>query len=251
MKNFTYDDIISLSQKEAKKMAPEQETIKGYDIFYVDLKGYFGYSCLVFYGNRHIYYADDFQLHHNGMDEEELRPYYAEKLARTLFTDEEIGMPLHDYDEYRRKENFLRNFYIQQVDYLSAFRIGSSKEEEASYNRKKAKRVYDPVSFAYVKDIEFVKKHVMLFEDLLAVKAATAENYEYQKNAFIEEMFNHEYAINWQADYDTLSAFGQIAYRNDDDINGYFDELGFNDIQRRAYLDARREYCRIVNEEIA
>lgn len=54
-------------------------------------------------------------------------------------------------------------------------------------------------------------------------------------------MYNHEYGINWQADYDTLSAFGNIQY-HEDDLSAYFEELNFTETQKRAYLDAKKQY---------
>ena len=52
------------------------------------------------------------------------------------------------------------------------------------------------------------------------------------------------YVINWQADYDTLSAFGHVEWHgeNEDALEKYFDELKFNDVQKKAYRDARTEY---------
>ena len=55
-------------------------------------------------------------------------------------------------------------------------------------------------------------------------------------------MFNHEYSINWQADYDTLSVFGRITYKENATLTDYFDQLKFNDTQRLAYTAARKEY---------
>lgn len=75
------------------------------------------------------------------------------------------------------------------------------------------------------------------------------DNFEYWKSAFKYEMANHEYAINWQADWDTLSAFGNIQYHGHDEneVEQYFDELHFTETQRKAYWAARREYMREAN----
>lgn len=209
----------------------------------------YGYSCLVFKDGHHVHYANDYQLHHSNKNPKELRAYYAEKLGRILFADEEIGEPLSDYDEYKRKEYFLRNYYIMRVDYLSMFGCRKTKEEIAAYNRKKAKMHFDPVGFAYVKDPEFVKRHLLLFNKLVEAKLKTDMDYEYQKTAFLTEMYNHEYGINWQADFDTLSAFGNIHTPRssaEDTLESYFEQLEFNEVQRRAYLDAREEYYKHV-----
>ena len=78
---------------------------------------------------------------------------------------------------------------------------------------------------------------------------AMGDNFEYWKSAFKYEMANHEYAINWQADWDTLSAFGNIQYHGHDEneVEQYFDELHFTETQRKAYWAARREYMREAN----
>lgn len=76
-----------------------------------------------------------------------------------------------------------------------------------------------------------------------------ADDYDYQKRAFTTEMYNHEYAINWQADFDTLSAFGNIhTIRGTEDVlESYFDQLDFTEVQRKAYLDAKADYLAAVN----
>ena len=95
-----------------------------------------------------------------------------------------------------------------------------------------------------------MKHHYQLFVTLQKRKAETKDNPEYQKNAFLREMFNHEYGINWQADYDTLSAFGNLVYHQKDDgleLQDYFGQLKFSELQRNAYFDARREYYEMFN----
>lgn len=244
MKEWSIHEIEAIKEKEAKQLAESSELIKDHTVYFVDFGGYFGYSCLVFKNGHSIHYANDYQLHHSNMKKEELKPYYMEKLARILFTEDEMAQPIADYDEYKRKEYFLRNYYIMQVDYLSCFGIRETKEEKAAYNRRKARMHFDPLSFAYVKEKAFVKKHLALFAELQEAKERMTSDYEYQKKAFLAEMFNHEYSINWDADWDTLSAFGNITPKRgeEDSLDDYFEQLGFNEIQRQAYVDARKEY---------
>ena len=61
-------------------------------------------------------------------------------------------------------------------------------------------------------------------------------------------MYNHEYYINWEADFDTLSAFGNIDYSEDATLESYFEQLGFNETQKKAYRAARKEYYKQVEE---
>lgn len=75
------------------------------------------------------------------------------------------------------------------------------------------------------------------------------QNYDFAKDAIYYEMCNHEYAINWQADFDVMSCFGNIEYTDSsDELEQYFDQLKWSNDQRRAYLDARREYYKAAEE---
>lgn len=95
-----------------------------------------------------------------------------------------------------------------------------------------------------MKDKEFVKHHLELYKALEKAKDRMCNDFEYNKSAFLYEMYNHEYGINWQADYDVLSCFGDIHFReaDGDDLPAYFDELQFTDTQRNAYMAARQKY---------
>lgn len=80
-------------------------------------------------------------------------------------------------------------------------------------------------------------------DSLCAARAALDDDFEYQKSAFLHEMFNHEYGINWQADYDVISVFANVSgVRDYENINSLFAAAGFSDLQRRAYSAARAEY---------
>lgn len=246
MKEWYISDIESITEDEAQAMALESLEVKGHNVYFVDFGGYFGYSKLIFKNGHHIYHANDYELHHKGNEwckgktREELREFYISGANTTLFTEEEIAEPIKDYDEYNRKRYFLHNYYGMRTDYVSIF--GKVTEEtQAEFDRKTKTMTYNPVAFAYMPDAEFVKHHIELLNTLEKVKEDMSSNFEYLKNAYLYEMHNHEYGINWQADYDTLSAFGNIHY-HDTDLNAYFDELNFTDVQRQAYLEARTQY---------
>ena len=69
------------------------------------------------------------------------------------------------------------------------------------------------------------------------------KNIKELENGFYDEMCNHEYGINCQGDYDVLSCFGNIEYHdNVNELEMYFDELGFNDDERKAYIKASKRY---------
>lgn len=244
MKNWSIDQIEAMAESEAQEMALETMQIKGHNVYFVDFEGYFKYSALVFMDGMHIHYANDYELHHPDKTREELRGRYIETMNHKLYTEDEIVGPVSDYDDYKAKDYFLRNYYGMRRKNVSIFYCGP---KEAKPNT--AGMIYDPVAFAYFDDADFVKHHVGLLDSLEKSWKAKQDDYEFMKSAFISEMWNHEYAINWQGDYDVLSVFGNIHYdRSDNDLQNYFDQLDFTDTQRRAYLDARREYMRKANE---
>lgn len=249
MKNWSITEIENITEDQAKEMSIDTTEIKGHNVYFVDFEGGFGFSCLVFKNNHHIHYANDYQLHHSKEDtKEELKQMYIEGLNNKLFTEAEIVEPLKDYDDYKRRSYFLHNYYGMQVDYISGFQIVTREEDRIAFQKKVKDMIYNPVGFSYMSDADFVKRHVELLETLEKVKTETVNNYEYYKNAFLYEMYNHEYGINWQADYDTLSAFGNVKY-HDGDLNAYFEELHFNETQRRAYVDARSQYFAETEDE--
>ena len=239
-KEWNISDIENITEKEAQEMAIETMEIKGHKIYFIDFEGYFGFSYVVFKNGHHIYHANDYELHHKGKTRMELKILYINKINNILFTEEELAEPLTDYDEYNNKKHFLHNYYGMRTDYVSIF--GKVTDEtQAEFDRKTKTMTYNPVAFAYMPDAEFVKHHIELLNTLEKAKDDISNNYEYLKNAYLYEMHNHEYGINWQADYDTLSCFGNIEY-HDTDLNAYFEELNFTDLQKRAYLDARKQY---------
>ena len=246
MKEWNIKDIESITEKEAQEMALEKMEIKGHNVYFVDFGGYFGYSCLVFKNGHHIHYANDYELHHKatswseGKTKEKLKEWYISRANNILFTEDEIAEPLTNYLEYDRKNKFLHNYYGMRTDYVSIF--GKVTEEtQAEFDRKTKTMTYNPIAFAYMPDAEFVKHHIELYKTLEKAKEDMSNNYEYLKSAYLYEMHNHEYGINWQADYDVLSCFGHIEW-HDHDLNAYFEELKFTDLQKSAYLDAKKQY---------
>ena len=244
-KNWNIKEIRSLTETEVKEIALETMQIKEHTIYFVDFEDGFGYSCLVFNNNHYIYYANDYQLHHESVEtQEELRQLYIDKMNNILFTESEIAEPLKNYDEYTRKSRFLHNYYGMRVDSVSIFKINPTEEENEAFREQTKDMTYNPVCFAYMLDADFVKHHIELFESLENAMKNTSNDYEYLKKAYLYEMYNHEYGINWQADYDTLSAFGNIEYHGEDEaaLEKYFEELKFNDVQKKAYRDAINQY---------
>ena len=248
MKEYTIRDIEALTEVQAAKMAMEAAEIKEHQVYFVDFGGYFGYSALVFADGHHIKHADDYELHHAGKSRDELREFYFASFSRKLFTADEMST-VSDYQDKQAKEYYIRNYYGLRRDHISMFFCGPDKERE-KLRRKTEKMIFSPVFLAFYdkKDADFVKRG----EELLAMleKAEPKnDNMEYWQGAFLREMFNHEYGINWQADFDVCSCFGNCSgVANIDDLNALFDACNFSDVQRAAYIAARREYSEQIAE---
>lgn len=245
MKNWNINEIEALTLAEVKAMKEDCVEINGHDIYFVDFGGYFGYSALVFKDGAHIYYANDYELHHKGKSKEELKAWYMETLPNKIFADKDLEV-VDDYDDYDRKNYFLRNYYIQRIPYETAFHIFHNDDEEKAFKRKIKGMFYNPISFCYVdqKYKGFCEKQAELFGKLESAKeSASNDNFEYWKKAFLSEMFNHEYGIAWDADYTVISCFASIGYNNNT-LEQCFDDAKFTEVQRKAYRAARDEYYR-------
>lgn len=201
---MTITEIENLNFEDAKKLAIEIINIKGHQCIFADLGEYFGYSVLVFRNNKHIYYVNDYQLHHSEKTINELKNYYIKSLNKRLFTDAELLESIKTYEDYEIKSYFVRNYWIMQFDYLSMFRIGEKAEKE--FDAKISQYPYlNKYSFCYVKDINIIKQQAKFIKNL--------EN-EYKKlknslDTFTEmvktELENHEACIT--CDYtDALNA---------------------------------------------
>lgn len=74
------------------------------------------------------------------------------------------------------------------------------------------------------------------------------KDHEFAVSAFRYEMDNHEYAINWQGDYDVCSCFGKCEYGECKDASDYISEMGYGDDTFRAYMEARRSHFKAADE---
>lgn len=248
MKEWTIKDIEALTEYEVLSMDHETARINGHDIYFVDFEGYFGFSALVFRAGAHLYYANDYELHHKTMTREELKTWYIDTMHNKLFSDDMIGQPIKDYNEGQRKEDYLRNYYpLMCEDKISAFHIFHNEAEKELFRQEIKGMIYNPIGFFYTNDKWFSDRLIELYKTAQKSKEATKDSYDYWFNAFKYEMYNHEYAISWEPDTSTLSAFGLsyevgAEYENgsyEKGLNFLFDALDFTDIQRKAYRDAR------------
>lgn len=150
-----------------------------------------------------------------------------------------------NYQDKQAKEYYIRNYYGLRRDHISMFFCGPDKERE-KLRKKTENMIFSPVFMAFYdkKDADFVKHGENLLSTLEKAELQK-DNAEYWKSAFLREMFNHEYGINWQADFDVCSAFGDCSGVLDyEDIEELFSACKFSDMQRAAYMAARHEYSR-------
>lgn len=251
IQNWAIDDIQALTEDDAFALALDTTVIKGHDIFFVDFGGYFGFSALVFLNGGHIYYANDYELHHNGRERSWLRDWYIKTMTEKLFTESELITPSADYVEQEKKEYYLRNYYIMQFPYVSMFHICHNEHEETLYKNRISGMIANPISFCYMDPVykDFIKHQADLFTAMQDAKNGAVNDFEYQKNAFLYEMYNHEYGINWQADFDVISCFGRVSDRRSlSDLSGMFKDAGFSELQKNAYLAARKQYFNETRE---
>lgn len=210
MKDFNIDMIRALTVEEARQMALETMEIKEHECIFVDFGGYFGYSVLVFKNGKHVHYADDFELHHGYIvkesGKEALKQWYIESFNRKLYTDIELMGEVKTYDEYEKKNYFLRNYYIMRYDYVSIFGIGEEAQKAFDESRK-TYTIYNPVSFCYVKNENIVKTQSEILKHLDESFEKLKASNETFKEMISRELANHEACIT--CDYtDALDALG-------------------------------------------
>lgn len=247
-KEYLIKDIEALTLEEVEAMDHIKIEINGHDVYMVDFKGYFGFSALVFRAGHHLYYANDYELHHKGKSREEIKKLYEDTLPNKLYSDEMIAAPIKDYHDGENKDYYLYNYYPQMCsDKVSAFNIFHNDTERAAFEKKIKDMYYSKIGFFYTRDKTFIDRLNELYQIAQKSKKGSLDNYDYWLDAFKYEMFNHEYAISWEPDTSTLSAFGLpyevgYQYENNDYSKGLdylFDALKFSDMQRKAYRDAR------------
>lgn len=250
-------EIEKLTFQEVEKIALEKMEYKGlcgspYKIFFADLGEYFGYSMLVFWKDRLLKGANDYELHNPGKTREELKEWYIASLENKLFSMDDFKT-CENYDDFQVKEYFIRNRVCEMFPHYSMFFIGSDKEREERKKEieKNGFKYLSTIGFCYYDDIMPIELEKKLLTDLQKANEENEKGPEYWRKAFLKEMYNHEYCYNWQADFDTLSAFGNIKFagENTSELNDYFNQLGFDTMKKQAYIDARKQYFKEIGDD--
>jgi hypothetical protein len=208
--NMNIKEIESLTYDEVKNIALDHMSINGHDCFFVDLGKYFGYSVLIFKNKKHIYYANDYQLHHPVTNIYQLKENYTKHLNESLFFDSDFLFPVSTYDEYQRKNNYLLNYYSQRYDHLSMYYCGFTpdKKKEAEFEKlKKEYKYFSTVCFCYFKNENIVTKlfkYKQILEDSFSEMKKTDDEF---RKMIRKELANHEFCI-MQDPTDTLGSLG-------------------------------------------
>ena len=187
------NEIESLTWDQAQKMATEIISIKGHDIVLTDLGGRFGYSALVFRNKGYMYFANEYQLHYKWfVDEhgiEALKGKYIEKLDEKLFSEEEFAEKIKRYTEYRLKDHYLRNYWIQQFPHETIFCIGGKEIDTVKYPH------YCSVCFCYVSDRAVAYRAYELLGQLNKAYDVFINDLDAFREAISNELANHEACI--------------------------------------------------------
>lgn len=206
-------EIELLTEKTVKPYVLEHMVIKDHDCYFCNFGEYFGYSIVVFKNGKHIYYANDYQLHHNYKVKEDgiesLRKFYINEMQHKLYTDSELLEPCDSYDEYELKNHFLRNYWIMRYDRLSIFGIGEDARKE--FDRKKPEYpYYNAVCFCYVKDEKIVEDADQYIRSLENEFKKLKSNDETFRQMIRVELNNHEACITM--DYTDALAALELKY---------------------------------------
>jgi len=243
---MTISQIEALTYEEVQQMTNDMQVINGHEVYFVDLGEYFKFSALVFRDKHHLYYADDYELHHAYMSREELRKWYLDTMQAKLFSDDMLLAPLSDYDEREKRINYLNNYYpLLCDDKVSAFNIFHDDSEREEF-RKKVENMYycGCIGFFYTSNPAFVRRVEKLYSGVIKASEQASNSRDYWVNAFKYEMYNHEYAINYQGDWDVCSCFCRCEYGDYKTGADYLSESGFSDDVISAYSEARADVLR-------
>lgn len=150
-------------------------------------------------------------------------------------------MTYKEYTEKRQKE-------YNELPIFWAFSMDQFKEamEERGLTVDDTDKVYCFGHGGY-----YLKKDSKIIRDFFNAPDQLKElmnDPAFAEDAFYYEMGNHEYHINWQADWDVCSCFGNPEYSEEADGKDYLKELGYSDEVILAYYRARRRFLKDCDE---
>ena len=205
-----WDDMTSATLEQLERVAIIKKRVKGFDAFLVKCAPHYGFTWFAFENgegiteSRCIYIESSIHYKLNSYGGSNYRMIRAmlEKVEKTLFTDEELNAPIKDYDEYRRKDYFVRNYLPRRWKYESAFHIIRSEQEEQEREERIRRHFpyYSQVAFAYFPlsgCVDYLKKRAEIVEKRYQEFMSNAEQRE---SAILYELFNYECFYSWDLD---------------------------------------------------
>lgn len=202
--NMTITEIEALTIDDLRNFEAEKINIKEHECYFIDLGGAFGYSVLVFKNDKHIYYANDYQLHHHRKTFDELKQWYIDTLNRKLFTEYELMQSVTSYDDYKSKRYYLSNYRIMQFNHISPFYISEPSEEQKI---AKEKMLFCISCYSYVEDKSIIERANKLINNLENSYKELQKNDDIFRQMISYELANHE--AGYTGEYqDTLYCLG-------------------------------------------
>lgn len=224
---WNIDRIDEMTEAEARIMAEQHEVIKGHDVYFIDFGGYFKFGYVVFCRGHHMRHASDFELHHKSDSRDQLYKYYKQQLNKKLYTEKGLAAKLKNYHDYKARKNYLLNYYSDMENHISCFGIFSDPEFKARYEAETKDLQFNRYTFSYCRSLDFIYKCADLDEALKNALEATRHDFDYWKEAFRYEFSNYECIYG-----------GRYSEAASDATNGN----ALNEVQKRAYKEAKREY---------
>ncbi len=188
-KDMTITEIRALTLEDLRNFETEIISVKEHNCYFVDLGGAFGYSVLVFKNKKHIYFANDYQLHHQSKTLEELKQWYIDTLNRKLFTEAELMENVTSYDNYTSKRHYLANYWIMQFNHISPFYIGKPSEEQ---EKAKEKMLFCRTCYSYVEDKSIIDRANKLMNNIEKSYNELQKDDEVFRKMISYELANHE-----------------------------------------------------------
>lgn len=149
-----------------------------------------------------------------------------------------------NYREYRKQMQ-------EEFDKLPIFwAITSQQLREALEARGYAYEDRDKVCIVSKNGAMCMKEDLQVVEDFLNKPdrlSELMEDYDFAVSAFEYEMDNHEYAINWQGDWDVVNCFVRCEYQEDYDYEDYLKEAGKEE-WIKAYREAKKRHYKKAEE---
>lgn len=197
-------DTEKLTWEEVKEYAEDIVTIKGHDIALCDC-GRFGYCALVFKNHAHLYCAD--QLHgdcryYKELDNTVLAGKYLKSLQNTIFTEAELLEDIRDHADYKAKDYYLRNIWVQQFPHQTMFCMEGEQVDIERYP------FFNKICFCYMSDESAVNRAVELSKSLEKKhKTFLLSDLVHFRKAISRELADHEACVSGEFE-ESVEALG-------------------------------------------